>query len=257
MSLLTEYTSEAVRELAASTRRWRTKSGHLLRPTTRISILSALTRGFEEVTGSPAPIKKEFRLAKRDLLRHIRRQAVPLTKEHLRRVLRDTSTSMSTRRAILFCWLLALRAGDLRHIQRKDVVNRPELLTHLHNDAIIRMRGVKGSRPGARGYYRILPLVGLASQLKRIILRQTPTSGLVFETTRTQIVRALKKIDPQYSAHSIRRGAATFLATAGVSTRHIRDHLGHQTTDSTRIYIAPNPNQKDLKRRAAMATLLL
>lgn len=259
LSYLPEISALEATKLALETSTWRTRRGTLLKPTARLNLLSALSSGFAAVTGrtlhTPG-FKRAVRDAKAGLRTHIRKQAVPLQQNHLQTVLADTGVKKHIRDAIRFCWCLGLRAGDLEHIRRSDVLNQAGLAVG-EKTAIIRMRGVKGMTPGARGYYRFLPLYGLALPLRKCLVNFRGVKGRLFKATRPQIVAALRRTDPRYTGHSLRRGVATLLAERGASTKQIRDHLGHQTSKSTRLYIQPSAAQRDAKRKAQVARLIL
>lgn len=247
----------AADQLIIKTRSWKTRCGKPLAPTTRSNMLSALCSGFLALTGrklDTATARAERKLIKKALAEHVRKQAVPATLREIRRVLLDAAVPIRVRSAIRFMWVLGLRAVDLTKILGKDVLNRSRL--SLDGAAVVRMRGVKGVNPGSRGYYRFVPLCGLAAPLRKIFL-DTPRSKLLFAASRAEIVRALRRVNPRLSAHSPRRGAATALANAGASTREVRDHLGHTKLASTRLYIAPSPVQRDARRRIKVATLLV
>lgn len=257
MSQLSAPTRRAADRLILRTRGWRTKAGKPLAPTTRENMLSALCSGFFTITGralNTPTVRAERRINKKALAEHVRRQAVPATKREIERLLRNPAVQPKVRNALRFMWGLALRAADLLHICGRDVLNKSRLM--LDGAAVIRMRGVKGISPGSRGYHRYLPLSGLTAVLATV-LAEARLDKPIFPTSRSQIVLALRKVNPKLSAHSVRRGSATHLANEGASMKQIRDHLGHQRLTSTRLYIQPTAFQRDACRRRKVAELLL
>lgn len=255
--LLPEWSADGATEVLKQTAFWRTKRGEPLAPSTRMLWATALSHAVLVLTGlSPATAawKGQLRIIKRKMSHHIPRQAVPASKRDLLRAIAREPCHL-TRLSLRFAWALGLRLGHVCRFQARDVVN----YTTLSEDkiAILRARGLKNSKPGMRGYHKYLPLSGLASPLlQHLQLERRPRERL-FDTSRAQMVKALKRANPTLTGHSVRVGAATLLAAKGSSLKQIRDFLGHESVQSTRMYVRPMAGQRHVRRQLSVTTSIL
>lgn len=259
VGLLTAITSQAVLTLASEIMTWtRRRDGMMLAPNTRLSMLTALLAGFSVLSGAkfthPLTTRLERRL-KAELLLHVRKQAIPLTLAHFHALVRDFSLPLRAKHAVILAWSAGFRIGDLGKLEHRDV-SWPEPHT-----VTLRCRGLKGQTPGSRSYWRHVPLIGAASLLLGFLSTpqapQTKLFPIPSEALRREVIAVLRRFDHRYSAHSVRRGVATALANQGISEFIIRDFLGHKDVSSTRLYIAPSPKQRNVRRMiAAVASVL-
>lgn len=188
-----------------------------------------------------------MRATKKEIIEQDYKQAVPLTRRHFRKILKDTRHNNTQQRAaIAVAWATGSRYSDLKKLQHKDIT--------IFDKAIrLRFRGIKGAALGSTTHIRWIPTVGQYRIAKYFLTRQAVD---MFTLSRATFTRPMKRINPNYSAHSPRRGAATLLAVMGVSTKKIQQFLGHKSKETTRRYIAPLPQQKESKQAIAMATKL-
>ena len=260
-SLLSAVSLPEVTRVAQDILTWRRKDNRsILKPTTQLTYFTALIVAATTLSGIPFGrdpvihrIEKSIKAAQ---LLHVRRQALPHGWEDLLAILSDSRISPELRHTIRFLWLLGLRLGDLKHILGSDLSwqkgpDGPLLL--------VRCRGFKGQCPGARSYWRFLAVKGQPYSFVKFLLEASAARGTepVFTASWAVVVAALRTRQPHYTAHSIRRGVATFLADRGFSITAIRDHLphhhGHATVKSTRQYVIPRAGQADVIRRAKIS----
>jgi integrase len=124
----------------------------------------------------------------------------------------------------------------------------------------LRFRGLKGSEIGSRLHFRFVKLQGLLTVLRPLLstVHSRPPDEYVFDTvTRARFVYALKREDPDYTGHSLRRGCATHLANKGVSIKRISEHLGHKDINTTRLYIAPTAGQRESRETMRLTQLAI
>ena len=256
-ALLKSLEIAEVSRVARDVLTWRRKDNNeLLKPTSQLSYFTALIVAATTMSGLPFgrdPILRRIEKAiKSAQLLHVRKQALPLAWADLLSILSNSDIKRDLRHTIRFLWLLGMRVGDLKHLRRADFSwqsgpDGPILL--------VRCRGFKGQTPGSRSYWRFLPLQGQPASFVRFLMEAS--RGLATERVSTaswdDVVRALRTTRPYYTAHSIRRGVATFLADRGFSVTAIRDHLGHASVRSTRQYVQPKVGQPDVRRRTRIA----
>lgn len=237
--------------LAHQMRAWRTKRGTPLAASSRLSLVTALLAAGQAVlnaTFSQKPFwKRLMRTIKNALALHIPRQATPMPRHALISILRHVRTPIDT--CLRLMWLLGCRWADTQKLYGKDVLQLSPTA------ALLRMRGSKSQRAGKAAYHRVLSLRGLGAPLFNILTEAAShPEQKIIPTTYADIMRVLKAHN--FTAHSLRRGAATTLADAGVSMTLIGAHLGHDSIESTRLYVTPNLGQQDLRRKASVAQLL-
>lgn len=251
VSLAPALTSAEVTRVSLSVFEWRTKEGHELKPTTLANLISALSMGVRTLTGVTPDLAVARRRIAHRMRTHVRTQAVPATATQIKLAIAST-TSTELRCRLALSWVLGLRAGDSIHIRASDILSITE------RGALLRMRGVKGQKPGAEGYYRALPLCGMTSRLRPFLEAARIQGGSLFPSTTTRsVVRALKSVHPHLSGHSIRRGAATALRNSGASMETLRRFLGHQSVESTRLYVEPSLTQACFRKRLELQSRLV
>lgn len=252
--LLPTWSAEGAVEIVKQTAFWRTKAGKPLAPTSRMSIATAVSHALFVLTGlapSTSPWKSEIRKLKAKISHHIPRQAVPATRTDIKRAIAREPVPL-IRLALAFVWGLGLRAGHACRFQGRDLVNK----TTLDHDkvAILRARGLKGMRPGKRGYFKYLPLAGMCSPLLPHLAGEFRPKQRLLPVSRVQLVKALQRANPALTGHSPRVGSATRLANLGASHKVVRDFLGHESVQSTRMYVQPRAGQRDVMRKVAVAS---
>lgn len=234
---------------------WRTKTGKSLAPTTMFGYLTAIKVASQLVPNrliGGLVFRRHIRRCKKALALHERKRAIPLKFRDLQQILSDATINPATRRAILLCWGLALRLGNLEKIKNKDI-------KFIGKDLIrIRVRAMKGADLGLSNKYRFLHLSGIFAPLKRLFqqaLDLDPDLPLL-AISRQQMVYALKGYDKSLASHSVRRGAAQHLASKGISMSRIQQVLDHKTVLMTEIYINPCVRQPHVRRALASARCL-
>jgi integrase len=122
-----------------------------------------------------------------------------------------------------------------------------------------RCRGMKGSELGKPSFYRFIRREGLATVMWPTLLaakwscRRRP----VFNPSSSAFLRALRRQDPRYTLHSVKRGCACHMANAGADMEDIRRHLGHKSVEMTRLYVQPRAAQKEIRRQLRWSKVLL
>ena len=234
---------------------WRTKTGKPLAPTTMFGYLTAVKVASQLVPDRTIPaliFRRHIRRCKKALALHERKRAVPLKFRDLQQILSDTTIDPPTRRAILLCWGLALRLGNLVKILNKDIKLVGKDLVQ------IRVRGLKGADLGLSNKYRFLHLTGIFAPLRRLFEHaQTADQNLpLLSVSRAQMVYAMKGYDQTLTAHSVRRGAAQHLANKGLSMRRIQQVLDHKSLEMTEIYVNPSARQPHVLRALSSVRFL-
>lgn len=235
--------------------RWKTKAGKQLAPTTMFGYFTAIkvASNVINIVIPTLPYKRHLRSCKKDLALHERKRAIPLEFADLKEILSDLTIEPEVRHAILFCWGLALRLGNLTKILNRDIQVMSDTLVR------IRVRGLKGSDLGLSNKYRWVETRGLFVPLmyrfRQAALREPDSPFL--SISRARMVYALKNFDNDLSAHSVRRGAAQHLANKGFSMAKIQALLDHKSIAMTEIYIDPTRQQphvgRALRNLAALA----
>jgi len=233
---------------------WRSRSGRPLAPTTLLNYASAIQSGIFVVSNLQMNNFPKWRLLRQQLrkhrLRHVLKQATPMMLRQLRVLLTDIKTPLQIRLAVLTAWGTGMRISDLFHLEGRDV-------TLIGRALLLRLRGAKMTAPGGRGHWRWIPLTGIYGRLLNFFAgRSFLRHEKVFDFPSRRILRALKRIDPKLSLHSVRRGVATTLANHGISMLRIRNFLGHSQLTSTRLYVQPTPTQREARQTLHLSTLL-
>ena len=230
---------------------WRTKLNKPMAPTTMFGYLTAVKVASTVINQSvPAPVfRRHIRRCKKLLALHIRKRAVPLEFAALKDIISGYWSEPVVRHAILLCWGLALRLGNLTKILNKDITVISDTLVR------IRVRGFKGSDLGLSNKYRWVQTQGIFAPLMYRFRQasQKDPDEVFLPVSRSRMVYALKDYDDELSAHSVRRGAAQHLADKGHSMAEIQQLLDHKSLEMTEIYIDPTVAQPHVRR--ALRTL--
>ena len=234
------------------------RDGATAAPTTRFGLLTALgvaARAWD-LPLCPFAFRRAKRALKKELALFIRKQARPLKRKLLRKILRHPETQPIVRKSLALIWVLALRVGNLGKITNADV-------HFLKVDEVpfarVRLRGLKGWDLGMSNCIRFVPLVGLAAVHRHDVrcASSRPPTAPFLDVSPSAIVKRLKAFDPQHSGHSPRRGAATFLANRGLSKLKISEILMHKNVAMTRLYVDPAPRQREVHAQISASRLLL
>jgi integrase len=188
------------------------------------------------------------------LATHRRRQAFPLSRTLWRKIVVATQVRRLHRRAIIMCWMLALRVGDLKHI-------KPSSVTIMHRKGIkvarVDMSGVKGHNLGTASHFKYIPIEGVTKSLLKLFNKTSPLpldeQPPLIAVSTSAIRQTLKRFDGRLSSHSIRRGVATHLSNSGVAMRRIQRVLGHKEISTTRMYIETSLRQKAVQQAVQIA----
>jgi integrase len=244
-----EQLLEAARRAMEATTAWKTKAGKALEPTTRFNKATALQAGIFMVSGlrlSSCPLWcRLLRGIRRELGAHVSKQAPPLPKSLFRAIARDKGIQERVRAAVVLAWAAALRHGDLRHIRAADLSFDVAART-----VFLQLRGAKGYQQGRPAHKRYLDLPRSMFKLVRRNRRE------LTKVSRNSFLEALRRNGPaedgrQYGTHSVRRGAATALAEAGVPMKMLAAFLGHTAVETTRRYVeaaARQPEQRAFRK---------
>jgi integrase len=240
--------------LAADVFTWRTKKGTLLAPTTTRNYLLAARTGFQlafPTATVPATLAARQRRAKKEIAAWGEDRAVPMTVAEYRSIRRSRKrNTRPARMALQLMWAGGLRYADVRKITPSDI--QP-----LGSGIRVCIRGRKGNKKGAYVWLQAGPQRrSLAAWLLTKAGPQRVSTALRVETpileglTRGRLVAVLRLVtgNAALTAHSARRGAATYLADRGVAMTRIRDFLGHDDVATTRIYVEPRWGQPESVR---------
>jgi integrase/recombinase XerD len=151
----------------------------------------------------------------------------------------DRPQDIWARPMVMLCAVYALRALEVVSLRLDDVDWEHQLLA------------VRRAKRGAAQRYPLVPSVGNAvlrylrelrprSTFRQVFLTLHPPfrpvrSGAVF----SMISPRLKKLGITHShlgSHALRHACAEHLVAEGFSLKEIGDHLGHRSSDATRIY---------------------
>lgn len=159
------------------------------------------------------------------------RQAKALTKAHLEVIINDANINLDLRMAIQLAWKTGMRGSDLRRLNVGDVTvvaADAAIIVHLvGNKTDYYVQGTHiwadvGGEEAVRYYQRRK--------------RETKDSPL-FPFNNVEIARALRTVDPDYSGHSIRRGALTHLVLIGKTEDEILRLKTHKTKAGLATYL--------------------
>jgi hypothetical protein len=209
---------------------WKTKKGAPLKPTTLQSLLSALSSGMKVLTGLDAStaLRLPARTVRVQLRTHVRKQAVPMTLQKARTLIRNTKGELKCRLALT--WALGLRCADSSRLRCSDILQ----LTR--EACLLRLRGAKGAIPGSESYFRATPLLGITSCLHTYLAKMSHRSGLLFpSTTKEHMIAAIKKMSRphvSYSGHSLRRGSCRRLHDKRPPAEYIKIRFRYLAQDS-------------------------
>eukprot|EP00760_Papus_ankaliazontas_P020022 PhM_4_TR18093/c1_g1_i2/m.49222 len=161
------------------------------------------------------------------------RRALAVTPELLQKAMSRCPEAGTTLAAM---WVSASRHADLAKIQRARRINGVMML---------QWGSFKSDRFGQRAVTKFIAWD-----------RPWPTTWASYRLT----VKALKQADPSLSAHSVRRGAVTWLSQQGYSHAEIGALTGHTPTSdphlAIRRYADPHPSQPESRSQLAMSSAL-
>ena len=143
------------------------------------------------------------------------------------------------RALLMLLAVYGLRAGEVTALCLKDFDWERELLSVSHGKSQ-RPRNYPLCRPVGDAVIRYLREVRPRSDRRQVFLTLVaPFRPLVAKSLGRAVYRrlhALGLILPHYGSHILRHACATHLLAQGLSLKEIGDHLGHQSSDATRIY---------------------
>lgn len=159
------------------------------------------------------------------------RQAVAMTRDHFLRIVADNDIDINVRMAVLLAWKTGMRGSDLRRLNVGDVTVVAEeqaIIVHLvGNKTDYYVQGTHiwadvGSPEAVRYFQR-----------RRREAKDSP----LFPFSNAEITRALRRADPHYTGHSIRRGALSYLVLVGKTEEEILRLKTHRTREGLASYI--------------------
>lgn len=217
---------------------WRnTHTKKLLSPTYIFCLITAakvaaklLELDFKMVMPDEFVWRRAKRRAKKAMALYRPHRAYPLTLKSLKLILEKT-TCGQMRASLWTAWQMGLRIGSLKKITAHRI-----RVDEKRKAWSVRVVGWKTGDLGLQNRVKVAALhrhnryyVEKAHQMNK--------HDRVFPTSAARIIAHLKRFNPRYSGHSVRRGAATHLASKGVSLRKISLFLLHKHVDVTRLYI--------------------
>ncbi len=151
----------------------------------------------------------------------------------------DRPAHIRDRALLMLLAVYGLRAGEVTALCLKDFDWERELLSVPHSKSQ-RPRTYPLCRPVGDAVLRYLREVRPRSDRRQVFLTLVaPFRPLVAKSLGRAVYRrlhALGLILPHYGSHALRHACATHLLAQGLSLKEIGDHLGHQSSDATRIY---------------------
>ena len=151
----------------------------------------------------------------------------------------DRPAHIRDRALLMLLAVYGLRAGEVTALCLKDFDWERELLSVPHSKSQ-RPRNYPLCRPVGDAVIRYLREVRPRSDRRQVFLTLVaPFRPLVAKSLGRAVYRrlhALGLILPHYGSHVLRHACATHLLAQGLSLKEIGDHLGHQSSDATRIY---------------------
>ena len=151
----------------------------------------------------------------------------------------DRPAHIRDRALLMLLAVYGLRAGEVTALCLKDFDWERELLSVPHSKSQ-RPRNYPLCRPVGDAVIRYLREVRPRSDRRQVFLTLVaPFRPLVANSLGRAVYRrlhALGLILPHYGSHVLRHACATHLLAQGLSLKEIGDHLGHQSSDATRIY---------------------
>ena len=151
----------------------------------------------------------------------------------------DRLSCIRDRALLMLLAVYALRAGEVTALCLKDFDWEREVLSvppsksqrprtyplcRSVGDAVLRyLRGVRPLSDRPEVFLTVVPPFRplSAKSLGRAVSRRVHALGLIL---------------PHYGSHMLRHACASHLLSQGLSLKEIGDHLGHQSSDATRIY---------------------
>ena len=135
--------------------------------------------------------------------------------------------------ALWLCWIVAGRMGDVQQLERKDLVFGSE------DKLSVTMR--RGKTVAVRGPYTVHTTTGKFSrQLKEYVESKNPDERLFPHQLlkfQKQLREALKRVSPELTLRSLRRGALQAMALQGTSAATLMSYSGHTREDTLKRYL--------------------
>eukprot|EP01061_Rhynchopus_euleeides_P010408 TRINITY_DN19856_c0_g1_i2.p5 TRINITY_DN19856_c0_g1~~TRINITY_DN19856_c0_g1_i2.p5 ORF type:complete len:229 (-),score=39.85 TRINITY_DN19856_c0_g1_i2:1199-1885(-) len=203
-----------------------------------LTLVAALRR-FEGVDlGQSLQIKDFCRGLRRGGAMRPKTQATPATLEEIRKVLRREACPL-IRLAVHLCWLGAARASDVLRLSTDDLALRNDG-TWCFNWITTKADPFKlGRQTGLT-----LPPPTHSTLLERTQQATAPRNVFPASIRSTHITRALRRVNPQLSSHSIRRGASHHLNALGLPLEDIQKVTRHANLESLIRYLPKSGSQR-------------
>jgi site-specific recombinase XerD len=150
----------------------------------------------------------------------------------------DRPADIRDRAILMVLAVYGARAVEVRQLRLEDLDWERELLT-VTRSKTRRTQVFPLARPVAQAILRYLTEVRPRSPHREVFLTLgAPHRPLCANLWRLVAPRlhALGVSLPHYGPHALRHACATHLLARGLSMKEIGDHLGHQDTESTRVY---------------------
>jgi len=151
----------------------------------------------------------------------------------------DESVDIRDRAMLLLLAVYGLRAGEVTALRLEDFDWEREVLTVTHGKRQ-RPRTYPLCRPVGDAVLRYLREVRPRSNRREVFITVLapfrPLHGATVGGMVSRRLHALGLTLPHYGAHVLRHACARHLLAEGLSLKEIGDHLGHQSSEATRIY---------------------
>lgn len=152
---------------------------------------------------------------------------------------RGRTSNIRDRALLMLLAVYGLRAGEVVGLCLKDFDWEREILCVPHGKSQ-RPRTYPLCRSVGDAVLRYLREVRPRSEQRQVFLTLVPPfrplGAKSLGRTVSRRLHALGVSLPHYGAHALRHACATHLLSKGLSLKEIGDHLGHRSSDATRIY---------------------
>ena len=147
----------------------------------------------------------------------------------------DKPSDLRARAILMLLAVYGLRAGEVKSLRLEDLDWEKELLS-VSCSKTRRQRIFPLSRPVGDAVLLYIRRARPRTQHREVFLT---FDGRPLNDIYSMVSRRLRQLGapiPHHGPHALRHACATHLLAEGCSLEQIGDHLGHQDTDSTRIY---------------------
>lgn len=198
---------------------------HHLTGSSPLTYAKRLSYAYRRMVGRTSEVFREY-------MKALRRQGMtevngarPITVEELKRAL---TLNRDCRLQIVLMWALAARANDVDRLLRQDFTETPEGYVVQWN---------QGTKRGPQRLVDVLLLPDWAQNLLKNRLDSLKPTSKVACHGHAKITAALRRVAPDLSSHSIKKGALCTLIDQGLPLNQVAFKAKHASLDQLRVYV--------------------